>query len=343
MLSSAEVGTLITALGCGIGKDEFDVAKLRYHRIIIMTDADVDGSHIRTLLLTFFYRQMHELIERGHIYIAQPPLYKVKRGKVEQYVKDDVELAAFLLKSALEDAALTVRAGVKALTGGTLEDLAGHYMRAMALIARWSRRHDPVFLEKLIYLPAITPETFSDEVAAGEWLRALSESLNVDAAAARFDVATYKDKTSGGLGLKLVRTHHGVSNERRIPREFFGGPEYRTLTELGGRIVGLVGEGAMVARGERSAEVRSFKQAIEWLLDEARRGQGIQRYKGLGEMNPEQLAETTMDPAKRRLLQVRIEDAYKADEVFTTLMGDEVEPRREFIEKNALEAANIDV
>jgi len=343
MLQSAEVGTLITALGCGIGKDEFDAAKLRYHRIIIMTDADVDGSHIRTLLLTFFYRQMHELVERGHIYIAQPPLYKVKRGKVEQYVKDDVELAAFLLKSALEDAALTVRAGVKALTGGTLEDLAGHYMRAMAMIERWSRRHDETFLEKLVYLPAITPDTFSDEVALGEWLRALSESLNVDAAAARFEVSTYKDKTSDGLGLKLVRTHHGVSNERRIPREFFGGPEYRTLTELGGRIVGLIGEGAMVARGERSIEVRSFRQAIEWLLDEARRGQGIQRYKGLGEMNPEQLAETTMDPTKRRLLQVRIEDAYKADEVFTTLMGDEVEPRREFIEKNALEAANIDV
>jgi DNA gyrase subunit B len=236
-----------------------------------------------------------------------------------------------------------VRAGVKALTGGTLEDLAGHYMRAMTMIARWSRRHDETFLEKLIYLPAITPDTFSDEVLLGEWMRTLSESLNVDAAAARFDVSTYKDKTSGGLGLRLVRTHHGVSNERRIPREFFGGPEYRTLTELGGRIVGLMGEGAMVARGERSIEVRSFKQAIEWLLDEARRGQGIQRYKGLGEMNPEQLAETTMDPTKRRLLQVRIEDAYKADEVFTTLMGDEVEPRREFIEKNALEAANIDV
>ena len=343
MLSSAEVGTLITALGCGIGKDEFDITKLRYHRIIIMTDADVDGSHIRTLLLTFFYRQMHELIERGHIYIAQPPLYKVKRGKHEQYVKDDIELASLLLKSALEDAVLEPGGLGGPISGAALEDLAGHYMRTMALIKRWSRRYDAAFLEKLIYAPAVDVALLGDAAGLARWCEALTATLNADDGGARYTLEIRKDKATGTLGLKQTRMHHGVGQERAVPHEFFTGAEYRTLVELGARLVGLVGEGASVVRGERKAEVRSFKQALNWLLDEARRGQNIQRYKGLGEMNPEQLAETTMDPTKRRLLQVKIEDAYKADEIFTTLMGDEVEPRREFIEKNALEAANIDV
>jgi DNA gyrase subunit B len=343
MLASAEVGTLITALGCGIGKDEFDAAKLRYHRIIIMTDADVDGSHIRTLLLTFFYRQMHELIERGHIYIAQPPLYKVKRGKHEQYVKDDSELASLLLKSALEDAVLEPGGLGGPISGAALEDLAGHYMRTMALIKRWSRRYDAAFLEKLIYAPAVDAALLGDAAGLARWSEALVATLNADDGGARYALEIRKDKATGTLGLKQTRTHHGVGTERVVPNEFFTGAEYRTLVELGARLVGLVGEGASVIRGERKAEVRSFKQALNWLLDEARRGQNIQRYKGLGEMNPEQLQETTMDPAKRRLLQVKIEDAYKADEIFTTLMGDEVEPRRDFIEKNALEAANIDV
>jgi DNA gyrase subunit B len=343
MLSSAEVGTLITALGCGIGKDEFDVAKLRYHRIIIMTDADVDGSHIRTLLLTFFYRQMHELIERGHIYIAQPPLYKVKRGKSEQYVKDDAELNALLLESALEGAVLEPGGLGGPIEGVALADLAGHYMRTQAAIKRWSRRHDAAVLEKLIYQPAINADLLGDQATMDRWCEQLAATLNADDGGARYTLTCQRDKSSGTLGVKVVRTHHGLSTDRRLTAEFFAGPEYRTLSELGARLNGLISDGASVTRGERRTEVRSFKQAMGWLLDEARRGQSIQRYKGLGEMNPDQLQETTMDPAKRRLLAVKIEDGYAADEIFTTLMGDEVEPRREFIERNALEAANIDV
>src|SRR5579863_2719403 len=344
MLSSQEVGTLITALGCGIGKEEFNPDKLRYHRIIIMTDADVDGSHIRTLLLTFFYRQMPELIARGHIYIAQPPLYKVKRGKTEQYVKDDVELNTLLLKSALEDAALTVKGGAKPLKGAALETLAGKYVEVMAMTQRWARRYDARVLEKLIYLPVLTPEQFTDADALAKWAKLLEGRISTaDDSGTRYTVSLHKDASREVPSLKITRMHHGLSTDKLMHREFFASGEYKSIAALAEQLEGLMGEGASVIRGERRQDVTGFKQAVLWLLDEAKRGQGIQRYKGLGEMNPEQLWETTMNMESRRLLKVKVDDARSADDVFTTLMGDQVEPRREFIEKNALEVANLDV
>jgi DNA gyrase subunit B len=344
MLSSQEVGTLITALGCGIGKEEFNPDKLRYHRIIIMTDADVDGSHIRTLLLTFFYRQMPELLERGHIYIAQPPLYKVKRGKTEQYVKDDIELNTMLLASAQEDASLTVKAGAKPLKGAALATLAAKYVEVMAMMQRWARRYDANVLEKLLYMPVLTAESFDDVEGLTQWAQELDRRLNIDdASGTRYSVSLQKDAARDVPSLKVTRVHHGLSTDKLMHREFFGSGEYKSIAALAEQLDGLMGEGAEVSRGERSMEVAGFKQAMQWLLDEAKRGQAIQRYKGLGEMNPEQLWETTMDMTSRRLLKVRIDDARTADDVFTTLMGDQVEPRREFIEKNALEVSNLDV
>ena len=344
MLSSQEVGTLITALGCGIGKEEFNPDKLRYHRIIIMTDADVDGSHIRTLLLTFFYRQMPELLARGHIYIAQPPLYKVKRGKSEQYVKDDTELDGMLLKSALEDAGLTPKAGAKALRANALETLAAKYMEVMAMIRRWARRYDERVLEKLVYMPVLTPEAFADAAGLAKWAKQLEERLNADdGGGTRYAVGLHKDASREVPSIKIVRTHHGLTTDKLMHREFFASGEYKGIASLAEQLAGLMGEGASVSRADRSQEVTGFKQAMQWLLDEAKRGQAIQRYKGLGEMNPEQLWETTMNMQTRRLLKVKIDDARSADDVFTTLMGDQVEPRREFIEKNALEVANLDV
>jgi DNA gyrase subunit B len=344
MLSSAEVGTLITALGCGIGRDDFDINKLRYHRIIIMTDADVDGSHIRTLLLTFFYRQIPELIERGHVYIAQPPLYKVKRGKQEQYVKDDNELNALLLNTALENAALYVNAGAPPLQGPGLEALARKYMEVQAIIKRWSRRYDDRLLEQLIYVPVVAPADFDRE----DWLRGWARDLNERLNALNDGTRTYDVQYDGpgdGHAARIVvnKTEHGTPSQRFLPREFFESAEYQRIADLARTLAGLIGEGAYVVRGEDRQDVGSFKEAMKWLFDQARKGQTIQRYKGLGEMNPEQLWETTIDPASRRLMQVKIEDAVAADDIFTTLMGDQVEPRREFIEKNALSVTNLDI
>jgi DNA gyrase subunit B len=344
MLSSAEVGTLITALGCGIGRDDFDIEKLRYHRIIIMTDADVDGSHIRTLLLTFFYRQIPMLIERGHIYIAQPPLYKVKRGKQEQYVKDDTELNALLLNSALESSALYVNAGAPPLQGSGLEMLARKYMEVQAIIKRWSRRYDDRLLEQLIYMPEVTPADFDRTEWLRDWARSLNDSLNAlnDATRTyRVDVRAPSDVHTARV--VVHKTEHGTASQRFLPREFFESAEYQRIADLARTLAGFIGEGAHVMRGEDRQDVGSFKEAMKWLFDQARKGQTIQRYKGLGEMNPEQLWETTIDPASRRLMQVKIEDAVAADDIFTTLMGDQVEPRREFIEKNALSVMNLDV
>jgi DNA gyrase subunit B len=344
MLSSAEVGTLITALGCGIGRDDFDIDKLRYHRIIIMTDADVDGSHIRTLLLTFFYRQIPMLIERGHIYIAQPPLYKVKRGKQEQYVKDDTELNALLLNSALENSALYVNAGAPPLQGSGLEMLARKYMEVQAIIKRWSRRYDDRLLEQLIYMPEVAPADFDRTEWLRDWARSLHDSLNAlnDATRTyRVDVRAPSDVHTARV--VVHKTEHGTASQRFLPREFFESAEYQRIADLGRTLAGLIGEGAHVMRGEDRQDIGSFKEAMKWLFDQARKGQTIQRYKGLGEMNPEQLWETTIDPASRRLMQVKIEDALAADDIFTTLMGDQVEPRREFIEKNALSVMNLDV
>jgi DNA gyrase subunit B len=351
MLSSAEVGTLITALGCGIGRDDFDPDKLRYHRIIIMTDADVDGSHIRTLLLTFFYRQMPELIERGHVYIAQPPLYKIKRGKQEVYVKDDAELNAYLLNSALDNAALHVSADAPALSGAALEALAKELIATETIIARLSNRYDEVVLRAIAALPAVTEDLSGNLDQLESWTERLSADLpkvNGDRAGTG-NGATYTaaldrgDEDGEGVRIAITRVQHGIGATRYLPREFFGTNEYQHIMSLAEKLGDLVGEGAYVKRGERQKEIDDFPAAVDWLMDEARRGQSIQRYKGLGEMNPDQLWDTTVNPDTRRLMQVKIEDAVKADEIFTTLMGDQVEPRREFIEKNALTVENLDV
>ena len=344
MLSSAEVGTLITALGCGIGRDDFDIGKLRYHRIIVMTDADVDGSHIRTLLLTFFYRQIPELIERGHIYIAQPPLYKVKRGKQESYVKDDGELDAMLLNTALESSALHVNAEAPPLQGPGLEALARQYMEVQAIIKRWSRRYDDRLLEQLIYMPEVSTADFDRPDWLRGWAQELHQRLNGIDDGTRTYAVRVSDATDGHAARVLIhKTEHGTPSNKYLPREFFESAEYQRIAELARTLAGLIGEGAFVTRGEERQEVGSFKEAMRWLREQARRGQTIQRYKGLGEMNPEQLWDTTINPESRRLMQVRIDDAVAADDIFTTLMGDQVEPRREFIEKNALSVLNLDV
>jgi DNA gyrase subunit B len=343
MLQSAEVGTLITALGCGIGRDEFDINKLRYHRIIIMTDADVDGSHIRTLLLTFFYRQIPLLIERGHIYIAQPPLYKVKRGKQEVYVKDDLELNTMLLASALDDAQLHVNSGAPPLSGPGLQALARQYMEVQAIIKRWARRYDERLLDQLIYVPAVSGAEFERADWMRDWARDLALHLNGLADSPRSYRVELRQVDAHPARVLVSKTEHGSITEKALPKEFFESAEYKRIVELGKTLAGLIGEGAFIARGEAREDIGSFKQAMQWLLDQARKGQSIQRYKGLGEMNPEQLWDTTINPATRRLMQVRIEDIVASDEIFTTLMGDQVEPRREFIEKNALAVANLDV
>ena len=343
MLASAEVGTLITALGCGIGRDDFNVDKLRYHRVILMSDADVDGSHIRTLLLTFFYRQMPILIERGHIYIAQPPLYKVKKGKQETYVKDDLELNALLLNTAIEDAALHVNAEAPPLSGLGLESLMRKYVEVEAIVTRWARRYDGRFLEQLLYVPTLTPEAFDRIDTLRDWCRNLEARLNnLDDVSRQYSV-TVQTMPAGGHRIDLKRFEHGLSSAKHIPREFFDSAEYLRIAELGQTLSDLIGPGAYIQRGEDRLEVSSFKGAKTWLFEQAKKGQSIQRYKGLGEMNADQLWDTTINPETRRLLQVRIEDAVAADDIFTTLMGDAVEPRREFIEKNALNVSNLDI
>ncbi len=318
--------------------------KLRYHRIIIMTDADVDGSHIRTLLLTFFYRQMPELIERGHIYIAQPPLYKVKKGKQEHYVKDDAELTAYLLTLALDNAALHVTEDAPAIAGVQLESLARKYMQVMAMLRRLARRYDPALLEKLIYIQRLNDESMRDRERMDAWYGELVQRLNAEQPAGTHYQITLQNNPDGEtFDARIVRRTHGIVHEHVLTSEFFDSAEYLSLAELGDQLHDLLGKGAFVQRGERKQNVASFKQAMEWLLEESKRGLSIQRYKGLGEMNPDQLWETTVNPETRRLLQVQIEDAVASDQIFTTLMGDQVEPRRDFIEANALAASNLDV
>ncbi|MCP4992171.1 MAG: DNA topoisomerase (ATP-hydrolyzing) subunit B [Gammaproteobacteria bacterium] len=344
MLSSAEVGTLITALGCGIGREEFNPDKLRYHRIIIMTDADVDGAHIRTLLLTFFYRQMSELIERGHIYIAQPPLYKVKKGKQEQYLKDDPDLERYLLQAALDNAVLYSQEDAPGITGVALETLARQYNSVRGTIKRLSRRYDINLLSKLITLPPVDEAMRADTAAFSSWLEELQGRLNTERGISdRYELSRLSDDAEHGDTILVSHLIHGIGSESYLPLSFFITGEYKKIRELAEQLTGLIAEGAFIKRGERRADISSFAEALSWLMDEAKRGQHIQRYKGLGEMNPGQLWETTMDPESRRLLQVSIEDVVGADEVFTTLMGDQVEPRREFIEKNALAVENLDV
>jgi DNA gyrase subunit B len=308
------------------------------------TDADVDGSHIRTLLLTFFYRQIPLLIERGHIYIAQPPLYKVKRGKTETYVKDENELNALLLSSALEGASLQMSAGAAPISGSALELLARKYMEVQAIIRRWARRYDERLLDALIYQPEVTLENFDRAGFLNSWCVNLVQSLNAIEDSARSFRAEVRPATDGHAARVIVhRTEHGSVTDKHLTREFFESAEYHRIADLGRTLAGLISAGAVVVRADERLEIGSFKEAMRWLFEQARKGQGIQRYKGLGEMNPEQLWDTTINPATRRLTQVRIDDAVAADEIFTTLMGDQVEPRREFIEKNALAVANLDV
>ena len=307
------------------------------------TDADVDGSHIRTLLLTFFYRQMPILIERGHIYIAQPPLYKVKKGKQETYVKDDLELNALLLNTAVDGAALHVNAQAPPLSGLGLESLARKYVEVQSIVTRWARRYDGRFLEQLLYVAKLTPEAFDRIDTLRDWCRNLEHRLNsLDDASRRYRVVV-ETLPAGGHRINLQRFEHGLTSEKHVPREFFDSAEYLRIAELAETLSDLIGPGGFVQRGDDKLEVTSFKSAMTWLFEQAKKGQSIQRYKGLGEMNASQLWDTTINPETRRLMQVRIEDAVAADDIFTTLMGDAVEPRREFIEKNALNVSNLDI
>ena len=338
MLASAEVGTLITALGCGIGKDEFDPDKLRYHRIIIMTDADVDGSHIRTLLLTFFYRQMPELVTRGHIYIGQPPLYKLKQGKHELYLKDDAELNAYLFANAVDGARLHYQEGAPPIEGAALEKLLKLYESAQTHIRKLAHRVDTQVLNQLIYAPIVDPANLNEPWVAQFNLRLLTLKSASVAFSARFEMGA-----NSRPQVHITRQMHGITSNWMLGIDFFAGADYHAIALASAELKDLVQPPANIARGERARAISTFDQAYAWLLDEAKRGRSIQRFKGLGEMNPEQLWETTVNPETRRLLQVNVDDAIVADQIFTMLMGDVVEPRREFIEKNALTVSNLDV
>jgi DNA gyrase subunit B len=340
MLSSEQITTLIATLGTSIGPDEFNVEKLRYHRIIIMTDADVDGAHIRTLLLTLFYRQMPELVERGHVYIAQPPLYKVKAGRDERYLKDDAEEATYMMNVALNTAVLTPREGAEPIQGEALAELVRQFNLANVIMTRLTRMIDRAALTAIMTGVQLNLET---QEAAEASARALQDNINDIAV----KVSVRSDELNEQHLLWIERMHHGNVKVSSIDADFVRSADYRVLAEAAATFTGLLGEGAYVRRGEgertKESTVTDFHQAMQWLRDESERVVSKQRYKGLGEMNPEQLWETTMDPTVRRLLKVQIEDAIAADQIFTTLMGDDVEPRRAFIENNALRAGNIDV
>lgn len=344
MLSSVEVGTLITALGCGIGREEFNPDKLRYHSIIIMTDADVDGSHIRTLLLTFLFRQMREIIERGHVFIAMPPLYKVKRGKQEQYIKDEKAKLAYLTQAALEGAQLYVNAHAPAIKDSALETMVQEYQAVMAMIDRLSRAYPARVLVQMIRNETLTPEHLADESSVAQWVERLGKGLNVDThTGTKYTFSVTKDAERDLYLPKVTIYVHGMPHEHVFGHGFFESPAYKAIANMGETLNGLIEDGAYIQRGERKQGILTFEGALEWLMKEAQRGLSIQRYKGLGEMNPDQLWDTTMDPETRRMMKVTIQDAFAADQIFTTLMGDDVAPRRDFIQTNALEVNNLDV
>jgi DNA gyrase subunit B len=337
LISSQEIAALITAMGTNIGKEDFNPEKLRYHRIIIMTDADVDGAHIRTLLLTFFYRQMPVLIERGHVYIAQPPLYRIKHGKEERYLKDDHELKHYLLQLALSGAALFPREGAEPLRTETLAQVAKEYFLAEAVIERLHHSIDAVALEAILRGAKISLSSVSATQESAKNLRKLIPAEE------GVTLTPGTEEAGEGHRILIQRALHGNVRTSGIDQEFIESGEYAQLLKTAEVLKDLMGAGAVIKRAERSVAVASFKQALYWLLEEAKQSVAIQRYKGLGEMNPEQLWETTMDPKARRLLKVQLEDVITADEVFTTLMGDQVEPRRAFIDRNALVVRNLDI
>lgn len=344
MISSQEVGTLITALGCGIGRDEYDPEKLRYHNIIIMTDADVDGSHIRTLLLTFFYRQMPELVERGYIYIAQPPLYKVKKGKQERYIKDDEVLTEYLTTLAIENSTFHVNSDAPSISGSELQKIITQYHQANSSVSKLKLKINPRILAGLMYQPQIKAENLRSEDEVSTWTSTFTDYLNKNESEGVMYTPLTAHDEERGLHLPQIRVRqHGVDRDFVFTKDFLESKELGHLFAISDANLNLIEEGAYVSRGEKRFPVTDLQMAVEWLMKESKRGLYIQRYKGLGEMNPEQLWETTMDPETRRMLQVTIEDAIGCDQLFTTLMGDHVEPRRAFIDQNALKVANLDV
>lgn len=345
MLSSAEIGTLIKALGCGIGNEEFSPDKLRYHSIIIMTDADVDGSHIRTLLLTFFFRQMRDLVDRGHIFIAQPPLYKIRKGKQEQYLKDDQELAVYQTQIALDGASLHVNKEAPGISGDALESLVKQFNGGYAIISRLARVYPTEVLEAMIFTRLLAEDDLKDEKMVSDWLSEVSNTLaeRQPGVSTNYTFNVTEDKERSLYLPETKLNLHGLERSYLFSRDFFHSGEYKALAELGNTLNGFIEPGAFVKRGEKTKDISSFAEAIEWLTNDAMKGHYLQRYKGLGEMNPDQLWDTTMNPETRRMLQVTIDDAITADQLFNTLMGDQVEPRREFIEENALAAENLDI
>lgn len=340
MLASQEVGTLITALGCGIGREEYNPDKLRYHRIVIMTDADVDGSHIRTLLLTFFYRQMPEIVERGHVYIAQPPLYKLSKGKQERYIKDDAELKLYLVQLALEDAHFYPSEGAPAISAVAFEDMVKQHIQVENSIERLNRRYPSAVLKQLIKLPMLDQARLTNEASMQTWLKQLETKLN-DSKAYQFSL--HRDVEHQVYLPKISVKQHGVQVDYVISYDFLMANDYQKMLKLNESLSVVLTESSYVTRNDKQFSHQDFAEMLAWLMQEAQRGLNLQRYKGLGEMNPDQLWETTMDPDARRMLQVTIDDAVAADQMFSCLMGDEVEPRREFIETNALSVVNLDV
>lgn len=338
------MGTLITALGCGIGRDEYNPDKLRYHHIIIMTDADVDGAHIRTLLLTFFYRQMPEIMERGYIYIAQPPLYKVKKGKQERYIKDEEALTEYLTTLALDSAAIHVNESAPAISELALEKIVHQYRTVINTTKRIVRQLPIEISEMMIYGKIVNVDDYCSADTMKSWADDLLVQINEkEGTGAIYSVDIFQDKEREIFYPSFNVRQHGIDKVYKCGFDLLNSAEFKSIMVLNKTINGLIEEGGFVKRGEKVKPVTSFKEALNWLMAESKRGQYIQRYKGLGEMNPDQLWDTTMNPETRRMLQVTIEDGIATDQLFTTLMGDNVEPRRKFIEDNALKVSNLDI